>query len=257
MRKRHWSRIAGWSLAVVSTMALVPLNNGSPPDFGAPLANLTSDQLARFNAGKTEFLSVETVAEGVGPIFNDFSCASCHSVAAVGGGSAILETRFGRLKPSGEFDPMSEYGGSLIQSQGIGSTGLCEYIAEVVPPEATIVASRRTTPLFGLGLVDNVPDAAFKLIAALERFDPDGTAGVVSMVPDLTTGKQAVGKFGWKAQNPNLHQFSGDAYLNEMGITSPQFPNENCPGGDCSYLSCNPFSGVNDDGKGSLSSPTS
>ena len=54
-----------------------------------------------------------------------------------------------------------------------------------------------------------------------------------------------VGKFGWKAQVPNLFQFSGDAYLNEMGITSPMFPDENCPQGDCNLLVCN-TGGVND-----------
>src|SRR5205085_1574578 len=39
-----------------------------------------------------------------------------------------------------------------------------------------------------------------------------------------------------------------DAYLNEMGITSPLFPNESCPQGDCGILSCNPAPGLNDDG---------
>src|ERR1043166_4253726 len=59
----------------------------------------------------------------------------------------------------------------------------------------------------------------------------------------------AVGKFGWKSQNPNLLQFSGDAYVNEMGITSPMFPTENCPNGDCSQLpACYPNAGVEDDG---------
>ena len=57
-----------------------------------------------------------------------------------------------------------------------------------------------------------------------------------------------MGKFGWKGQNPTLFQFAGDAYLNEMGVTNPEFPNENCPQGDCASLSCNPDPGMNDDG---------
>jgi CxxC motif-containing protein (DUF1111 family) len=68
------------------------------------------------------------------------------------------------------------------------------------------------------------------------------------MVNDIATGKSAVGKFGWKDQNPSLFQFSGDAYLNEMGITNPQFPNENCPNGDCSVMIHNPDPSLNDDG---------
>ena len=60
---------------------------------------------------------------------------------------------------------------------------------------------------------------------------------------------RTVGKFGWKAQVPTLQQFSGDAYLNEMGITSPDFPNENCPMGNCAELQFNPRPGLNDGGE--------
>ncbi len=48
---------------------------------------------------------------------------------------------------------------------------------------------------------------------------------------------------------PTLFQFSGDAYLNEMGITSPDFPNENCPQGNCAELAFNPAPGINDGGE--------
>ncbi len=211
---------------------------------------LTADQLARFNAGKNDFSEVETVEEGLGPVFNDSSCANCHNIAAVGGGGTILETRFGKMRPDGTFDPMSELGGSLIQKFGIGSEGDCTYVPEVVPDSATVRADRRTTALFGLGLVDAVPDSTFYALAAIERALPDKTAGTVSVVTNLTTGQPAVGKFGWKCQNPTLFQFSGDAYVNEMGVTNPQFPDENCPAGNCDYLTCNPDSGMNDDGSG-------
>jgi CxxC motif-containing protein (DUF1111 family) len=228
----------------------MPSSGSSPPDFGQPLAGLTPDQLERFEAGEEEFEEVETVPEGLGPVFNDVSCGTCHSVPSLGGGSSRLETRFGSRLANGQFDPMAQHGGSLIQEQGIGASGECEYLAELVPPDATIVAKRRTTPLFGLGLVDAVPDATFVGLSIAERFNSDRTSGIVSVVTNLSTGKQSVGKFGWKGQNPTLFQFSGDAYINEMGITNPQFPDENCPGGDCDSLSCNPMPGVNDDGSG-------
>src|SRR5262249_25963550 len=70
----------------------------------------------------------------------------------------------------------------------------------------------------------------------------------VHMVANLVTGGTSVGRFGWKAQVPVLLQFSGDAYLNEMGITNPLFPDENCPNGDCGALLCNPRPDLNDDG---------
>ncbi len=250
MGSRVSFRTAASIVVVLALAALTPTGNSPPPDFGQPLAGLTTEQLDRFNDGKTEFEAVETVEEGVGPVFNDVSCANCHFVAAIGGGSTILETRFGTTGADGLFDPLTQFGGSLIQKQGIGTNGSCEYLAEVVPPEATITAQRRTTPLFGLGLVDAVPDSTFYAIRDEESHDPDGIGGRISIVKDLLTGKPRVGKFGWKAQNPTLFQFSGDAYVNEMGITNPQFLDENCPQGDCAALSCNPGSGVNDDGSG-------
>lgn len=68
------------------------------------------------------------------------------------------------------------------------------------------------------------------------------------MVDNHAAGMKTVGKFGWKAQIPTLHQFAGQAYLDEMGVTSPFFPNENCPQGRCDHLKFNPRPGLNDDG---------
>jgi CxxC motif-containing protein (DUF1111 family) len=217
-----------------------------PPAFGDPLRGLTPEELERFDAGRDAFEEVETAADGLGPVFNGTSCAGCHNVGATGGGSTVVETRFGTTT-NGVFDPLTALGGSLIQTDGIGPASACTFVGEQVPPEATIVAGRRTTPLFGLGLVDAVPDAAFLALARAQKLFQPAIAGRVNIVTDVTTGRRAVGKFGWKAQVPNLLQFSADAYLNEMGITTPLFPDESCPQGDCSLLVCDPVPGVDDD----------
>ncbi len=255
MGSRASIRTIGLLVALLGSTALFPSHGNSPPDFGQPLAGLTAEQLERFEEGAEEFAEVETVPEGLGPVFNDVSCAACHTTPAIGGGSTRLETRFGRRRYNGQFDPLSQFGGSLIQEQGIGRADECDFVPEIVPPEATIVAKRRTTPLFGLGLVDAVPDSTFQWLADSERWDSDRwdsdrTYGVVSWVTNNRTRKLSVGKFGWKGQVPTVVQFAGDAYVNEMGITSPDFRNENCPGGDCDSLECNPAPEVNDDGSG-------
>jgi CxxC motif-containing protein (DUF1111 family) len=217
--------------------------------FGDPMPGLGADELARFEDGRDEFEEVEEAAAGLGPVFNETSCARCHSVPGSGGGSDILETRFGTAS-GGAFDPLAQRGGSLIQEKGIGTAGACDFAGEVVPPEATLVSLRRTTPLFGLGLVDALPDSVFHYVAHVEaRYFPR-EAGRPAMVHDIAKNRTAVGRFGWKGQVPSLHQFSGDAYLNEMGITSPEFPDENCPQGDCALLACNPMPELNDDGSG-------
>jgi len=220
--------------------------------FGDPLPGLTKAQRAAFDAGLEEFNEAEEADEGLGPVFNGRSCAECHSVPAVGGASERTVTRFGTTT-NGAFDPLARFGGSLIQESAIGPAdlpGLHQFTAETVPAAATIVTKRRTTPLFGLGLVDAVPDAEFHALAARQAARGDGTAGRVSVVADLVHGGTAVGKFGWKGQVPNLMQFSADAYFNEMGITSPLFSSENCPNGNCAELDYNPMPGLNDDGSG-------
>ena len=253
----------------------VPPNDGAPPDgappnggvppngggngggviagFGGPHTGLDVTLERAFRDGRATFLEREDVADGLGPVFNDRSCAACHDQGAIGGGSNRLVTRVGGTT-GGRFDPLTERGGSLMQERGIGLAtdgrgASFTFVGEQVPAESDVVAGRRTTPLFGLGLVDAVPDATFVALAGAQARAGGGVAGRVSLVRDLSTGRDAVGKFGWKAQVPTLFQFAGDAYLNEMGITSPQFPDEVCPQGDCTRLVFNPAPALNDDGR--------
>jgi CxxC motif-containing protein (DUF1111 family) len=141
---------------------------------------------------------------------------------------------------AGVFDPLVAFGGPQIQDHGIGRFNGVTFVGEVVPPQATIVAKRRTIPLFGLGLVDAVPDETFIQLAQEQTVNTPDTAGVVNFVVDPATGDNRVGRFGWKAQEPTLLAFVGDANVNELGVTSPLFPNENCPQGDCGLLAANP-----------------
>ena len=222
------------------------LSRAAAGEFGDPIRGLSPDELQRFGDGRAAFETVEDVADGLGPVLNGTSCAACHSVGGTGGGSETVETRFGTMT-NGVFDPLVNLGGPLIQTDGIGHQGACTFVGEHVPPQATIVAERRTTPLFGLGLVDAVPDATLVTLAAKQAREQPGTAGRPNMVTDVTTGRVGVGKFGWKSQVPNLLHFSAEAYFNEMGITTPLFPDENCPQGDCALLACDPVPGVDDD----------
>jgi len=235
--------------SVVASFEVLPASR----NFGDPLAHLTAAELVLCDSGKADFEAVETVVpDGLGPVFNEKACVACHLGPgnAVGGTINRLETRFGRSS-GGAFDPLVNLGGSLLQDHAIGlvADGFT-FVPEVVPPEANVVAQRITTPLFGLGLVDAVPDEELLQLARFEAATSPATAGTPSMTTEIRTGLTRVGRFGWKAQNPTLHQFAGDAYLNEMGITNPEFPQENCPQGDCSVLVHNPVPALNDDGSG-------
>ena len=184
-----------------------------------------------FAAAKANFVAQEGAPDGLGPIFNERSCMLCHQTGAVGGAGENIERRYGTLT-NGVFDPLANTGGSLRQlfSLGVFTVGNgqnCQSGADANPaPGATIFAGRVTTPLFGLGLVDSLPDSAFDTLASRE---PAAIRGIVNRVttalpnpldPSQTVGGTRVGRFGWKAGVPNLGQFSADAYLNEMGITT-------------------------------------
>jgi CxxC motif-containing protein (DUF1111 family) len=242
---------------LVATTALVSAGAcGSPPDesveeshdalTASPLPGITTAQLTLFNDGEEEFNAVETIHDGLGPVFNEKSCGSCHNIGATGGTGVQFEVRAGRLV-NGVFDSLASQGGQLFQLFGVGGQiPGCNIGGEVVPSNANVQAKRRTTALFGLGLVDATPDSTFTALASSE---PSAIRGRVNMVQNIAAGRNTVGKFGWKAQVPTLHQFSGDAYLNEMGITNPEFPTENAPQGNTALIApCDLVPGLEDDG---------
>jgi CxxC motif-containing protein (DUF1111 family) len=209
------------------------------PQFGDPLQGLSPALLARFQAGKTIFEREFDPREGLGPVFNNTSCAKCHDQGAIGGGSDTLETRYGQVI-DGVFNSLTQFDGQLLHSKGIGLFNGVDFVGEVVPPEANVVAQRRTNPLFGLGLVNAVPDQTLMDIAQYEQeFTPE-TAGRALVLTDVFSGQPVVGRFGWKSQIGTVLTFSGNAFLNEMGITTPFFPHENPPGGDAALLAANP-----------------
>jgi CxxC motif-containing protein (DUF1111 family) len=193
-----------------------------------PLPGLSAEQLRQFNVGRDEFVKEETQATGLGPIFNDVSCVACHGVGGAGGWSPKTVVRFGRVT-NGVYDPLVELGGPLLQRRSIHPEAL-----ERVPREANVMSLRVTTPLFGAGLVEAIPDATILQYEAATK--PDGIKGRAAKVVDPVSGQTRVGRFGWKAQHASLLGFSADAYLNEMGITSRFFPKENAPNGNAALL---------------------
>lgn len=199
-----------------------------PPQAGGPLPGLTAAELALYTAGKEEFLNIETPESGLGPIFNNVSCVSCHTRPTPGGSSPTFVTRFGRTV-NGVFDPLESLGGSLLQEKAIDPA-----VREHIPREANTIARRQTPPLYGLGLVEAISDATLQALAL--RPSVDGITGKAAIITDVATGTQRVGRLGMKNQHSSILGFSADAYLNEMGITNRFFPHENAPNGNAALL---------------------
>jgi CxxC motif-containing protein (DUF1111 family) len=217
--------------------APIPMPTPFITGFGGLLAGVTADEKAAWIAGLQQFQVVDGPADGLGPIFNNQSCVSCHSqpVAAgaitPGGASAVLETRFGKLTNS-QFDPLTSEGGTLLHQMA-----LVPFAQDNIPADANVVASRKTTPTFGMGLIEAIPDAA---IEANAHHPPvDGVTGRAAILTDSVTqlvGGNVVGRFGWKCQESTLLAFSADAEVNEMGVTNRFFTTDIAPGGDQATL---------------------
>jgi CxxC motif-containing protein (DUF1111 family) len=224
---------------------------------GDSLPGLTPAERARFERGRAEFETARDISTGLGPLFNDTACNRCHNRFGVGGGGIQRVTLVGRVDGA-EFDPLIARGGP-----GLAANSVTVEIAEArrlipqcklsrdgepIPTEANLIVPRRTTALFGLGLVDATPDATFLEIA---RQQPPHIRGRAALVHDGARGERAVGKFGWKAKAPSVRQFAGSALLNEMGVTNPEYPDEQAPLADPALLAgCDVTPGLEDDGRG-------
>lgn len=193
---------------------------------GNPLTGITAEEFERFRLGLEDFTEVEDAGEGLGPAFNGAGCSACHHSPAIGGISPVAEVRAGRLDEEGKFHVLG--GGTLFHLFSIPNHE-CQ---PRIPPEANVISRRVPIPLFGAGLVDAIQDQTLISLEDPDDLDNDGISGRAARIIDIATGRERIGRFGWKAQHATLLAFSGDAYRNEMGITNDLFPDEVAPGVD-------------------------
>jgi CxxC motif-containing protein (DUF1111 family) len=95
------------------------------------------------------------------------------------------------------------------------------------PTETLLLSPRIANAVHGLGLLEAVPDAGIRAAADPDDADGDGISGRVNTVWDKTQLRPALGRFGWKANEPSLRQQTADAFNGDMGITSPVNPQQN------------------------------
>ena len=196
------------------------LTNGFAPQ-GPPFNTITVDNVvpdASFNDGRFVFEEFEIITAGLGPTYNAQSCRECHQNIVTGGSSQILVQRCGHTDDTGMF--FESLGGSLIQSRATYP----DIVEHVVDTDETR-AFRISPQTLGLGYVECVSDSTLLAIRDAQPVDKQGSAPEVPVIEG--DGSARIGRFGWKCQHGSLISFAADAYLNEMGITSPLFPDEN------------------------------
>jgi len=214
---------AALSLAACSDLLTAAPDSGDLLD--APLDGLSSTELGAFIRGDQEFGRRFAPATGLGPIFNDVSCAACHS----GDGRGRPDNALSRIG-SPENDMNRALGGPQIQDRAIPGA-----IPEAIPAGVP-VSLRLPPPVFGAGLIEAIPEAEILSRADPDDADGDGISGrpnwvtPPSWVPPTEPGGGSaarIGRFGRKAQTTSILQQTVEAYLQDMGITTDFLPEEN------------------------------
>ena len=234
------------------------------PGAGKPLGGLTGPQINLFNAGIAEFNKRDEVkADGLGPRMNLDSCAGCHAHPDVGGTSPpdlnpqfdfyeknlqktnrlprfitkagpIREARF-KLNPDGRTPDGGVH--SIFIITGLKDADGCvlqqpDFARQL---RRKNVIFRIPTPVFGAGLIEQIPDQVILDNHATKRGNAYGIRGRVNIINAghaLTARENrngndgTIARFGWKAQNKSLLVFAGEAYNVEMGISNELFQTE-------------------------------
>ncbi|MEQ1568191.1 MAG: di-heme oxidoredictase family protein [Myxococcota bacterium] len=180
--------------------------------YGGPVRELSAEEAAMFEAGRDLFDREFAEAEGVGgPRFNGDSCRACHFEPVFGGAGPrdVNVMRHGIVGGDGGFVVPSV--GTILHKQ----TALRGNPVRA-QSEATIFEHRQTPHLFGLGLIEDIPEEAVLANADPEDSNRDGISGK----PSWTDGAR-LGRFGWKAQVPSIDEFVRDAVTAELGMTLP------------------------------------
>ncbi len=191
----------------------------APP--GMPLPGLTSAELDRFLAGQRHFVHQFTPADGLGPLFNETRCSNCHDLPTIGGTGAELVTQATRFV-AGSCDVLSVSGGDKIQAHATPLLVAAGISREQVPMAATAVVAVVPPALYGLGLLDAVPDSEILRLEAAAAQRGGAIRGRAYRMPD---GR--IGRIGRKAEFATVAQFVERALLEELGVTSPALPAEN------------------------------
>ena len=222
---------------------------GGDPGAGGALPGLSDVERQYFDVAKDVFQEVDAAADGLGPTFNLDSCSGCHSQPTIGGTSPATNPQVAVATLMGAKNVVPSFitaNGPIREARFVrnrdgspdgGVHGLFVITGRSDAPGCNIaqpnfaaelarnnVVFRIPTPVFGLGLVENISDGALEASLAANaqqkralgisgRFNRNGNDGTIA-------------RFGWKAQNKSLLLFSGEAYNVEMGITNELFQNE-------------------------------
>jgi CxxC motif-containing protein (DUF1111 family) len=238
--------------------------------FSQAAPNLTGLSLARHESGDAQFEAGFVPAPaspnpGLGPVFDNISCEACHEGDGRGRPpregeeieSLLFRASVAGRGPHGGPAPVPGFGGQLqlraipgydpevqaaisyaaIRGSFTDGTGFelraPHYDLQGVYttlPSGVLVSPRVAPFVFGLGLLEAVPEWQVLALADPRDRDGNGVSGRPNYVWNAILGRTELGRFGWKANAPTLTQQTAGAYNGDMGVTSSIFPAESCEG---------------------------
>ncbi|WNZ83171.1 di-heme oxidoredictase family protein [Pseudomonas sp. P108] len=92
----------------------------------------------------------------------------------------------------------------------------------------TRFSARVAPPMIGLGLLEAIPEEVILANAAAQAKEKNGINGRPNQVWDDALQKTVMGRFGWKAGQPNLNQQNVHAFSGDMGLTTSLRPFDDC-----------------------------
>lgn len=235
--------------------------------FSIPAPHLSSGELALHNIGDVAFEDVfvsapSNINPGLGPLFNNNSCIQCHPMDGRAkfpdnfelSNGFFLRTSIPGIDPHGAPLPTPGFG-QQIQNQAIfgyqpeakvqvNFTYKTEILADgteiqlrkpvfsvknpYIPfPANAMISPRMSMPVFGLGLIEAIPESRILSLQDVNDADNDGISGKANYVWNPASQKTELGRFGWKANAPSVLVQSAGAYAHDMGVTNSIFKTEN------------------------------
>nr|WP_277604282.1 di-heme oxidoredictase family protein [Pseudomonas capeferrum] len=236
--------------------------------FAQPFAGLDEGQLERFFRGRSLFRQAWVVApsrdeavDGLGPLYNRVSCIACHPKNGRGQAPAqgqpmrsmLLRLSLpghdaqGGPKPHPVYgDQLNELGVPGVPGEGRAHVYWQEHAVQLGdgetvmlrkpkvelrelaygPMDAVLTSARVGPPVFGLGLLEAIDESTLRAMASEAK--PDGVTGHVNAVWSVERQRAEAGRFGLKANQPDLRQQIAHAMLGDLGITSTLAPEQNC-----------------------------
>ena len=207
------------------------------------------------------------VNPGLGPVFSHTSCVGCHlrdgrGRGAFGAeppfvGSMLMRVSLPGFTPHGGPVPVPGFGVQLGDRSNFGvarearvqvsfyettetlSDGEQVYLKHPIYtivdayqplPAGVLLSARMAPPVFGRGLLEAISESDILALSDPGDANRDGISGRPNYVYNFRTGQMELGRFGLKANNPDLLQQTAGAYNEDMGVTNPYFPHESVLG---------------------------